>query len=98
MDTLALYSIAVIKLFFIVFCASVFQTFFFFFSPGNQDASVLADEILEQENVLKQCIGQLENAEASRAALVSQLKEAIQEQVRLCNMCEFSSEQSYFII
>ncbi|PSS15776.1 Regulation of nuclear pre-mRNA domain-containing protein [Actinidia chinensis var. chinensis] len=49
-------------------------------AQGNQDASVLADEILEQENVLKQCIGQLENAEASRAALVSQLQEAIQEQ------------------
>ncbi|XP_057467707.1 uncharacterized protein LOC130757087 [Actinidia eriantha] len=49
-------------------------------AQGNQDASVLADEILEQENVLKQCIEQLENAEASRAALVSQLKEAIQEQ------------------
>ena len=39
-------------------------------------------EIQEQENVLKQCVRQLENAEAIRASLVSQLKEALQEQVQ----------------
>ncbi|KAH7854703.1 hypothetical protein Vadar_016937 [Vaccinium darrowii] len=49
-------------------------------AQGNQHGSLLVDEIQEQENVLEQCVNQLENAEATRGALVSQLKEAIQEQ------------------
>ncbi|KAG5556108.1 hypothetical protein RHGRI_006659 [Rhododendron griersonianum] len=52
-------------------------------AQGNQQGSLLIDEIQEQENILEQCVSQLENAEASRGALVSQLKEAIQEQSRL---------------
>ncbi|CAL5431523.1 unnamed protein product [Camellia sinensis] len=46
----------------------------------DQQGSILVDEIQEQENVLKECVRQLENAEATRSALVSQLKEAVQEQ------------------
>ncbi|CAL5356767.1 unnamed protein product [Camellia sinensis] len=46
----------------------------------DQQGSLLVDEIQEQENVLKECVRQLENAEATRSALVSQLKEAVQEQ------------------
>lgn len=40
----------------------------------------IADEILEQENVLHQCLRQLEGAEAIRVSLVTLLKEAIQDQ------------------
>uniref|UniRef100_A0A2P2KHZ0 Uncharacterized protein n=2 Tax=Rhizophora mucronata TaxID=61149 RepID=A0A2P2KHZ0_RHIMU len=40
----------------------------------------LAKELEEEENLLKQCIKKLYSVEASRAALVSQLKEALQEQ------------------
>ncbi|XP_044465988.1 regulation of nuclear pre-mRNA domain-containing protein 2-like isoform X2 [Mangifera indica] len=49
-------------------------------SPGNQHGSAVVDQLQEQENVLQQCLGQLESAETSRAALVSQLKEALQDQ------------------
>ncbi|GLT44000.1 hypothetical protein SLA2020_179190 [Shorea laevis] len=40
----------------------------------------LAKELEEEENLLKQCIEKLKSAEASRVALVSQLKEALHEQ------------------
>lgn len=40
----------------------------------------LANELEEEENILKQCIEKLKSAEASRVALVSQLKEALHEQ------------------
>uniref|UniRef100_A0A5B6Z5R5 Putative regulation of nuclear pre-mRNA domain-containing protein 1B-like n=1 Tax=Davidia involucrata TaxID=16924 RepID=A0A5B6Z5R5_DAVIN len=49
-------------------------------TQGNQQGSALLDEIQEQENVLQQCVWQLESAEATRAALVSQFKEALQDQ------------------
>ncbi|XP_031270450.1 regulation of nuclear pre-mRNA domain-containing protein 1B-like [Pistacia vera] len=49
-------------------------------APGNQHGSAVVDQLQEQENVLQQCVGQLESAETSRAALVSQLKEALQDQ------------------
>ena len=42
------------------------------------------DELQEQEHVLQQCVMQLESAEATRTALISQLKEALQEQVWPC--------------
>lgn len=66
----------------------------FLFQSGNQQGSLLIDEIQEQENILEQCVSQLENAEASRGALVSQLKEAIREQVCFHHSCEFSNQQS----
>uniref|UniRef100_A0A5B6Z3U9 Putative regulation of nuclear pre-mRNA domain-containing protein 1B-like n=1 Tax=Davidia involucrata TaxID=16924 RepID=A0A5B6Z3U9_DAVIN len=49
-------------------------------TQGNQQGSALLDEIQEQENILQQCVRQLASAEATRAALVSQLKEALQDQ------------------
>ncbi|XP_059427937.1 uncharacterized protein LOC132161773 [Corylus avellana] len=48
---------------------------------GNQQEPVIVDELQDQENVLKQCVEQLESAEATRATLISQLKEALQDQV-----------------
>ncbi|XP_022866501.1 UPF0400 protein C337.03-like [Olea europaea var. sylvestris] len=47
---------------------------------GNLQGSDLVDKIQEQENALQQCVRQLENAEAIRVALVSQLKEALADQ------------------
>lgn len=41
----------------------------------------MLDDLKEQEDVLNQSVGQLENVEATRSALVSQLKEALQDQV-----------------
>jgi len=41
----------------------------------------LAKELEDNENLLKRSIEKLKSAKASRAALVSQLKEALQEQV-----------------
>ncbi|TKY46357.1 Regulation of nuclear pre-mRNA domain-containing protein 1B [Spatholobus suberectus] len=49
-------------------------------AQGNQLGSTLVNYLQEQENELKQYIVQLENAEASRAILLSQLKDALQEQ------------------
>ncbi|XP_049933159.1 uncharacterized protein LOC116249911 isoform X2 [Nymphaea colorata] len=49
-------------------------------SHGNQQESTLANELQEQENILRQCIAQLQNTEATRTALVAQLKEALQDQ------------------
>lgn len=43
----------------------------------------LAKELEEEENVLKQCFEKLKSVEASRVALVSQLREALHEQVLL---------------
>lgn len=54
---------------------------------GNQQGSALVDDVQDQENVLLQCIHQLENAEATRAALVCQLKEALCDQVKFCYYC-----------
>ncbi|KAA8519020.1 hypothetical protein F0562_016206 [Nyssa sinensis] len=50
------------------------------FTQGNQQGSALLDEIQEQETALQQCVRQLESAEATRAALVSRFKEAVQDQ------------------
>ncbi|XP_024031120.1 regulation of nuclear pre-mRNA domain-containing protein 1B [Morus notabilis] len=47
---------------------------------GNQLGSGFLDEQQEHESILNQCIGQLESAEATRLSLVSQLKEALQDQ------------------
>ncbi|KAG6694551.1 hypothetical protein I3842_09G053300 [Carya illinoinensis] len=50
-------------------------------TQGNQQGSAVVDELQEQEGMLKQYVGQLESAEATRASLISQLKEALQDQV-----------------
>ncbi|KAG6691036.1 hypothetical protein I3842_10G044000 [Carya illinoinensis] len=49
-------------------------------TQGNQLGSTVVDELHEQEDILKQCVGQLESAEATRATLISLLKEALQDQ------------------
>lgn len=41
------------------------------------------NDLQEQEEKLKQYMEQLENGEAARASLLSQLKHALQEQVQL---------------
>ncbi|XP_031497026.1 uncharacterized protein LOC116262091 isoform X2 [Nymphaea colorata] len=47
---------------------------------GEQKKTSLLNELQEQEDVLKQCIDQLGTVKATREALVTQLKEALQEQ------------------
>ncbi|XP_058080116.1 actin cytoskeleton-regulatory complex protein PAN1-like [Magnolia sinica] len=47
---------------------------------GNQQGSTLTNELQEHETILRECIDQLGSVEATRAALVAQLKEALQEQ------------------
>ncbi|KAL4325641.1 hypothetical protein GQ457_11G006210 [Hibiscus cannabinus] len=49
-------------------------------AQGNQNGSALLHELQQQENTVQQCIEQLENIETTRAALIFQLKEALQEQ------------------
>ncbi|KAH9771047.1 CID domain-containing protein [Citrus sinensis] len=49
-------------------------------SQGNQHGSALVDQLQEQENVLQECVRQMESAETTRAALVYQLKEALHDQ------------------
>ncbi|KAK1412989.1 hypothetical protein QVD17_34655 [Tagetes erecta] len=49
-------------------------------SQGVVPGSSLLDEIQEQENVLHDCVAQLETAERTRTSLISQLKEALQDQ------------------
>ena len=52
-----------------------------FFSAKDPKRKTLAKGLEEEENLLKQCIEKLKLVEASRVALVSQLKEALHEQV-----------------
>ncbi|KAI3911542.1 hypothetical protein MKW92_052411 [Papaver armeniacum] len=47
---------------------------------GDPQRTTLANELQEEENLLKECIEKLKSVEATRAALVSQLKEALHEQ------------------
>lgn len=47
----------------------------------NPKRKILAAELEEEEILLKQCIDKLKSAEASRESLVSQLKEALHEEV-----------------
>lgn len=49
-------------------------------SSGNLGSDVV-DNIQKQENTIQQCINQLEKIEAIRVALVSQLREALEDQV-----------------
>ncbi|WMV52983.1 hypothetical protein MTR67_046368, partial [Solanum verrucosum] len=46
----------------------------------NLQGSELMDKLLEQENILQQCIGHFENAESLRITLISLLKDALQDQ------------------
>lgn len=49
-------------------------------TQGVVQGSSLIDEIQEQENVLQECVNQLEAAEKTRTSLISQLKVALQDQ------------------
>ncbi|KAI3444229.1 hypothetical protein Pfo_000894 [Paulownia fortunei] len=49
-------------------------------SQGNLLGSDVVGNIQKQENMLQQCISQLEKIEAIRVALISQLREALQDQ------------------
>lgn len=51
-------------------------------TSGSQPGSTLANELREREKELKQYMEQLENAEAARNSLLSQLKDALHEQVQ----------------
>ncbi|KVH94680.1 CID domain-containing protein [Cynara cardunculus var. scolymus] len=50
-------------------------------SKGVLPGPSLLEEIQEQENVLQECVNQLETAERTRTSLISQLKVALQDQV-----------------
>lgn len=50
-------------------------------TSGNQLGTTLMNDLQEQEKELQQYMLQLENAESARASLLSQLKDALQEQV-----------------
>ncbi|VFQ61584.1 unnamed protein product [Cuscuta campestris] len=49
-------------------------------SQGTPQGSEMLDKIQEQEDILKQCVTQLENVEESRVALISKLREAAEDQ------------------
>ncbi|XP_051149011.1 uncharacterized protein LOC127263819 [Andrographis paniculata] len=49
-------------------------------SQGSLDVSDIVDNIQKQENIISQCISDLENSESIRVALLSHLREALQEQ------------------
>lgn len=57
-------------------------------TSGNQLGSTLVNDLQEQEKELKNYMEQLENAGAARASLLSQLKDALQEQVQsILHLC-----------
>jgi len=51
------------------------------FSAKDPKRKTLAKDLEEEENTLKECIEKLKSVEANRIALVTQLREALQEQV-----------------
>ena len=57
------------------------------YSAKDPKRKKLSKELEAEENILKQCIEKLKLVETSRVALVSQLKEALHEQV-CCHVIE----------
>lgn len=55
-----------------------------FFSVKDPKRKTLSKELVEEENILKECIENLKLVEASRTALVIHLKEALHEQASQC--------------
>jgi len=53
------------------------------FSVKDPKRKTLSKELVEEENILKKCIENLKVVEANRAALVTQLKEALHEQASI---------------
>jgi len=54
-----------------------------FSAKDDPKRKTLSKELVEEENILKKCIENLKVVEASRAALVTQLKEALHEQASI---------------
>lgn len=52
-----------------------------FIAEKDPKRKILSKELEEEENLLKQCIEKLKVVEANRVALVSQLRDALNEQV-----------------
>ncbi|CAN4079068.1 unnamed protein product [Withania somnifera] len=50
------------------------------FNPGHLNGSGIVDELKGQHTILKECVEQLTAVEASRANLISHLREVVQEQ------------------
>lgn len=63
--------------------ATILILLYFSASAKDPKRKNLMKDLEEQQNLLKHCIEKLKLVEASRAALVSQLKEALLEQVCL---------------
>lgn len=55
-----------------------------FFSVKDPKRKTLSKELVEEENILKECIENLKLVEASRTSLVTRLKEALHEQASQC--------------
>lgn len=63
-------------------CQIIQSLSFYDYPPAkNPQRKKLAKELEEEESVLKQCIEKLQSVEASRLALITQLKEALHVQV-----------------
>ena len=63
------------------------------YSAKDPKRKILSKELEAEENILKQCIEKLKLVETSRVALVSQLKEALHEQV-----CYHVIEHRWFLL
>lgn len=59
----------------------MFNFWFICHLANDPKRKTLSKELEEEENVLKQCIEKLKVVEANRIALVSQLREALNEEV-----------------
>jgi hypothetical protein len=60
------------------------------FSAKGPKRITLKKDLEQQQNLLKHCIENLKLFEASRLALISQLKEALHEQVLVRPLCSIS--------
>lgn len=70
---------------------SHFKALLSLLSAKDPKRKIIAKELEEEENTLKQCREKLKSAEAGRLAVVSQLKEALHEQVLDSRKFFFSS-------
>lgn len=67
-------------------CGNFFDDCYFWWT-GHFNGSELLVELQGQHNILKECIAQMKSAESSIATLVSNLREALQEQVQFLRKC-----------
>lgn len=66
----------------VMFCFSDLVWIYYLLLVGEPRREMLEKDLKEEETILKQCIERLKAVEQNRAALVSQLKEALKEQVQ----------------